>query len=368
MKKILVLLIALLVLTSCGSQQTIKIGFIATVSSTQSQLGIDARNGLEILIQDINDNGGINGKTVELIVKDDKNDEATAAKMHSEFIDEGVSFVIGHMTSNMANTMRLNQSEELMFLSPTVSTEAIKEIDDYIFTLIPYNDEQAKTLGSFIASKSDENLTVAYDTANRAYTENLFIFLKTEYEALGKTIESVVPFNSKEDDLFEVATRVAETTTSQVLFISQASNTAILSQYVKNQMPSAKLYATTWSLTKDLVENGGEAVEGMRIIGLYSPIEYGEKYLEFSDKYEQRFHTLPTFSSVLAYDACDVLLQVIDELNSTDVDKVKQGLINLDDFQGLNEPLDFNEYGDSNRQYIIFKVQDGEFEVDSYEW
>ena len=75
------------------------------LSSKSSQLGVDARNAAQLYINEVNDTGGINGHPVELVVKDDGSDKNKAVLAHNDFNDEGVNYVIGHLTSDMAQTI-----------------------------------------------------------------------------------------------------------------------------------------------------------------------------------------------------------------------------------------------------------------------
>ena len=69
---LLLSILVMLVLTSCTRQQPITIGFVASLTGSTSELGVNGRNGLMIAVEEINAAGGINGRSVEVVVKDDK--------------------------------------------------------------------------------------------------------------------------------------------------------------------------------------------------------------------------------------------------------------------------------------------------------
>ena len=93
MKKIILVLITLTLLTlitACKKETTIKIGFANDLTSVASELGVSSMYGALLAIDDINSSGGINGRKVELIIKDDAGDPLTAVEVDNELIDEGV--------------------------------------------------------------------------------------------------------------------------------------------------------------------------------------------------------------------------------------------------------------------------------------
>ncbi len=70
MGKLIIILIALLFVLSC-SDNTVEIGFKAGLTDILSEEGVSTRNGVILAVEEINDNGDINGKLIEGVIKDD---------------------------------------------------------------------------------------------------------------------------------------------------------------------------------------------------------------------------------------------------------------------------------------------------------
>ncbi|MDX1359158.1 MAG: ABC transporter substrate-binding protein, partial [Clostridia bacterium] len=103
--KIIILTLCLAFLVSCIGREPIKIGFMGTVSGSSNDLGLNALHGLDIAVQKINDGGGINGRPIEVVVKDTMNDKTLAKRVVDEFIEEDIDIVIGEFTSSMMETV-----------------------------------------------------------------------------------------------------------------------------------------------------------------------------------------------------------------------------------------------------------------------
>ncbi|MBI3530937.1 MAG: ABC transporter substrate-binding protein, partial [Burkholderiales bacterium] len=91
-----------LLLTACGPQQPVQIGFIGGLSDRNSDNGQSGLNGVILAVEQFNRAGGLNGRMVELIARDDAQNKETAAKSASELVGAKVEAVIGPFTSAMA--------------------------------------------------------------------------------------------------------------------------------------------------------------------------------------------------------------------------------------------------------------------------
>ncbi|MBN2796069.1 MAG: ABC transporter substrate-binding protein [Clostridia bacterium] len=288
MRKILIMILMFIVLIGC-SEKTIKVGVIADLSTKNSQLGIDARNAVILLVDQVNEKGGINGKKIELIVKDDESNLESAKIQHEDFMSEKVHLIIGHLTSNMAEVMVETNSNELMFIAPSISTDSLTQIDDYILRTSPINSNQAKVLSDYLLKHDIQEFIVVYDLHNKEYTEDLVNKLVESYEDENHHIILKLPYDSSEDALEDVVKKININNDSHILFVSQATDTAFFLQYLRKDNPNFKSYSVSWSMTNDLIQKGGPSVENTIFVGVRIPETETDSYKTFKDTFENRF-------------------------------------------------------------------------------
>ncbi|MGM0427217.1 MAG: ABC transporter substrate-binding protein, partial [Thermodesulfobacteriota bacterium] len=105
-----ILYLCVIIMISAGSlgcdreKEPIKLGFSGCLTGRLSDLGTSGRNGAILAVEQVNEAGGINGRPVELIVRDDRQNKAEALRVDQELMAEGVVAIIGHMTSTMSIT------------------------------------------------------------------------------------------------------------------------------------------------------------------------------------------------------------------------------------------------------------------------
>ena len=357
----LTLVLLFLTLSTCG-KDVIKIGFIGSLTSKNSQLSIDARNAIELGIDQLNRSGGIQGRLLELVVKDDGASEETALLRHNEFAQEDIELVLGHMTSNMANAVMKSQSEHLMFLSPSMGASSLTGIDDYFIRTAPLTDNQAWTFFEIATKLSIKKAVIVYDLMNAEYTENMALYAKEINEERYKIDLTLIPFDSREGEVEQTVSEILEIEDVElVLMISQAVDTALISQKLKSENSEIQLASVSWSMTEDLILNGGRAVEGMYFIGIYTSENASDEKLAFEKSFHEKYQYQPSFICFMAYDAFKVLVKGIENADDINAVAVKESILSLGKIQGLEETFEIDAYGDNNRGYLLHQLINGEF-------
>jgi branched-chain amino acid transport system substrate-binding protein len=101
MKKVVALLLCVLfclaLFAGCAgkSNDTIKVGILGCHTGEYAIYGLAVRNGAELYINKLNEQGGINGKKVELVIYDNKADNAEAVTAFTRMVDAGITALIG---------------------------------------------------------------------------------------------------------------------------------------------------------------------------------------------------------------------------------------------------------------------------------
>lgn len=354
----IVVLLAGLLLSGCA-KAPIKIGFIGDLTSKNSQLSIDARNAVEYAMNQVNEKGGINGRLLELVVKYDQADTAIALKRDKEFLDEGVHFVIGHMHSNMAIAMKHSASDKLLFISPTMGTDTLSFLDDYIIRTAPLNAAQAQIFSEYYLENKLTDLVVVCDLMNGEYTETVANQIEILLSKSNAKPKAIIKYDSRTDDLKNVVDQVLLEKPSTLLLLSQATDSAYFIQGIKKTLPNINAFSVSWSMTKDFIVNGGKYAEGTKFIGVYSPEEESNAYISFAEGFEKVYNYKPSFASVLGADAFQTLylgLKGAKELTPT---HVKQAILATNVIEGLQESFSIDKFGDDTKGYMFFELVNG---------
>ena len=342
---IFLLLIFSFNLIGCSNNKIIKIGFIAQLTGPNAELGVQARNGVILAAEEINDSGGINGRKIELIIYDDLGTEEGAIQGVNKLLDENVIAIIGHVTSSQTiHGLKISNEAKKIMISPTASTNSLSGIDDYFFRVVTSNEVQTKIFAQHVYNKrGHENLAVIYDRDNIGYTETYLNSFKSEYEAQGGIITDAIDFSSSEaPDFSQFIDELKNKTPDALLIISNDFDAALIAQTARIKNWNVPLFSSSWAQTDTLIANGGEAVEGMEIEVVYPQNHNSNRYIDFKNKFSSRFGKNPSFSGSFGYEALNVLSKALSETNGKE-DGLKSALLSIPEYSGLIDDFSFDE-------------------------
>ena len=131
---------------------TIKIGVVGPFSGSSAMVGDTEKKGVELAAKQINENGGINGMTIELIEEDDQQDPKTAVSAINKLVssDEVVAAVGTVNSSCTLAMMDVTENNEIPLVTPISSGVAITDpSNSYIVRLQASDKLQAKAITEY---------------------------------------------------------------------------------------------------------------------------------------------------------------------------------------------------------------------------
>lgn len=360
----LLLICAVFLLTSC-SQTPIKIGLIADLTGRASEIGISGRNGAEIAVEEINEQGGIKGRRINLIVKDDKGFPDEAVKVDQELLEEDILLSIGHFTSGtgIAGIKVFAEAGKLM-VSPTMSSESLTGIDDCFLRVIDSNKKQGEILAdTAINISKNKKIAVVYEKNNAPYTEEVCKYFIQRFEGMGGNIVMYDSFVSSPNvDFDTIVNEICASGADGVLIVAGGLDLAVITQKVKKYNSNIDIYSGAWAMTGDLIKSGGKAVEGLFLPGIYDKNNKNLKCIEFRNKYLAKYGEEPTFASIYSYETVYMIFEALKECNKKyDTLSIKNNIIKLGTFKGIYNDFQIDKNGDTDRGYYLFQVKNAEF-------
>lgn len=357
--------VCILFFTKSIKQEPIPIGFVADLTGNQAELGVQERNGVQLAIDKINAAGGINGKPIELIIRDDLGTPAGAKKADRELIDLGVAAIIGHATSQQTVAgLQITNPARVLLLSPTTSTPNLGGNFEYFFRVYPTFSDSAKGFAKHIyQNRKLSKLGILYDTDNTAYTTTYRKIFADKYLSVGGTIVGDISFSAAAKvDFNSILGELRANNAEGLLLITSDVDAAMIVQRARLLGWQIPLFASAWAQTATLIHNGGQTVEGMEIEQAYALNSQAPDFLDFKKRYQDRFGQLPSFGATFGYEAAMVLTSALQKTNGKS-QGLRQAMLEMKDFKGLIDTFSFNESGDVVRPFYLSVIQDHKFVI-----
>lgn len=355
------LLLLALLPVSCDRPQPIKVGFVAGLSGRVADLGVAGRNGVLLAVEEINAAGGINGRPVELLVRDDEQKPETAKRVMAELLEQKVEVIIGPMTSSMAMVVvPLANAARVPLVSPTVTTTDLSGQDDYFLRVISSTAEYAAKNAQYQYRIGRRRVAAVYDLGNRAYTQSWINHFQSHFERLGGKVVAMETFTSGSTPSFqELSRRLLASKPDSVQIAANAVDAALIAQQLRKLDAKVQLGFVEWAATERLIELGGAAVEGALVDQYLDRNSNSPAYRKFLADYRSRYKLEPGFAGVAGYDATRVVFAALASVPPGG--SLRETILRESLFQGLQQQISIDPHGDASRPTILSVIRQGDF-------
>ncbi|MCK8058447.1 MULTISPECIES: ABC transporter substrate-binding protein [unclassified Fusibacter] len=354
------ILLLILLLVSCKVNDKIEIGFIATLTGTDSNIGIAMRDGLQLKIDEINADGGIGGKMLSLVIRDDKNDHDLIKKINQEFVDQGLLIIFGHELSSKVQAMtEATKDEQVILISPTLSTFEMSGLDDNFYRTITSNFDQGRGLG-MDANAKYSNTLVIYDAKNETFAEGVYQGYSSVFS--GKH-ESYAVTRSLTEVGQEICDIVKKGDYDSVLYILNPNDTMFMSQLLYKNKIRVQIFSSNWGMATNTLDRGGQAIEGAHFVSLLGDLE-NENYRIFRRNYFEKYNKEPEFAAIYAYESGILMYEALRTADNLTYQGIKDRLDHIGTVKGLLSDFTLDAYGDVSRSVFIAVVKEGKLIIE----
>ncbi len=354
---------ALLVLAAgCDDPSPVEVGFIGGLSGRVADLGIGALDGVRIAIEEQNRRGGIGGHPIRLTTEDDRQDPDAARAAFESLADRKVEAIIGPMTSVMAVTLApLADARRVALISPTVTTRDLAGQDDYFLRVIADTRQYAEASAKFHwQQRAIKSFVILSDQVNRAYTDSWAQDFRSAYEALGGKVIQILPFKSgMVGDFGALARQALAAHAEAVLILGNAADAAQICQQIRLLDRTVPLVTSEWAATERFVEMAGPAAEGIFTSQFVDRESEQQPYVAFRRLFLERYQLEPGFAGIAGYDAATVLITALKRRAAGE--NLRDAVLRIGDFQGLQGPIHIDRFGDSWRPTYITVIRNGKY-------
>lgn len=310
------------------SDSTIKIGAIVPLTGQIAAYGTSARNGLNLLQEEVNSKGGVNGKKIKFVYGDDENKPASAVNVGQKLInDDKVSAIIGPLTSTCANSFApIAQRNKIPMVTGTGTNPKITQAGDYIYRTCFIDPFQGTVVAKY-ASKSLKAKTAAilYDNGND-YSKGLAEYFEKSFEALGGKVISSETYNTNDQDFNAQLTKIKPKNPDVLFLPDYYATVGMIAKQARLQGIKATFLGGDGWDSADLFQVGGDAVDGACFSDHYSAKDTSAEVTKFISDYKKKYGRTPDGMAALNYDAGKVLIQCIQKAGKTDGESIKNAL------------------------------------------
>ncbi|HEY1015914.1 MAG TPA: ABC transporter substrate-binding protein [Herpetosiphonaceae bacterium] len=364
---LLALLLILGLLAACGGQsaggEVIKIGFFGPLSGDTATDGTNARNAAQLAINQANANQTIPGKTLELVVYDDKLNPSQAFTDATDLVTKDkVSAVIGGSYS--ATTLKaapVFQQAGVPVVVAYAPHPDITKDKPVMFRVIYTSTVMGKAMVIYgmdkLGYKSFHVLSL-----DNPYGNSIAESVLREIPGRGATLASSQKFTAGETDFADRIAAIAAKPADALILIGNYTECAEIIKQLRAKGVALPIIGGDGLDSPALPELGGAAAEGVVLSTDFSRDDPRPIVKDFIRDFRAAYNNqTPDLVAASTYDAATVLIQAIKRANSSQPQAIRDAIAATTTFEGVTGSITFTPNREVEKTVLFVKVDKGSF-------
>lgn len=360
-----------------GSEK-VRVGVMGPYSGAVAQYGLACRNGSLLCMKQFNEKGGYKGQAVELIVQDEKGDSTEAVNVYNKMVDDGVSVVIGDVTSKPTVAVaQVSVNDNMPCVTPSATTADVIAFGKNFFRATVTDPFQGKVMAGFAHRQGYKTLATIYNNQGdyEAGVEKAFV---EQAQALGLTVASRQGYPEGAVDFNAQLTAILATNPDAIFAPNYyADSGKIVTQARQLGYKGIFLGSDGWAniVGGDQDYASPKDLEGCFYNAAFLVENNDPKVANFVEAYKKEYGEVPSNFCALGYDAalivCDALQKVESKNLTPGSAEFKQAVIDAiaeNKVDGVTGTISFKGTGDPVKATLIISFENGKEKIfDTYE-
>jgi branched-chain amino acid transport system substrate-binding protein len=333
---------------------------IASAAPWDQPYARTVRQGIELAVAEINEAGGIDGRPIEWLTRDDAASGAKAADVAAEFLNNSdVVAVVGHVNSSAMVAAARVYDAGLPAVAVTTSTPDLTGISPWVFRVISSDSVNGIDLARFAERMSFKSAALLYE--NDTYGRGLATAFRRAYR--GRLISAdPIPGDSSADFEPYIAYLKQQRPDAVVMVTVQAPGLALVREARRQQLSAAILGSDGWSG----FDKYADIADGIYVAQPFTATDPRPAAQRFVAAFRSRFGSPPNANAALGYDAMKVVAEAIREVGP-DRRKIRDYLASSAQrppLGGATGPIAFDATGDiRDKPIVMTRVESAQFVV-----
>lgn len=321
----------------------IKFGMLAPFSGSESAFGEYMENGAQLAVNEINADGGVLGRDLELVVEDDACDATTAVAGANKLVTDGITASVGGYCSGATlPTLPIFDEAGIPMVIPAAnSNELVAQQLPGVFLINGTGTQQAQAAVTY-SERIGAQTVAAIDDAT-AYSADLAASFVEQATDAGLDVAFEATITPGENDYSAVATQLANEQPDLAYWTGYYQEGGLIARQAKDAGFDGVFLVGDGSVDAKFAEIAGEGYTD-NVVGTFTQtpdmIEGADQWIA---DYTELAGAAPGPYSTQSYDAVRVMAQAIEDAGSTDFDDIVAGLEGLEDFDTFAGPLTFTD-------------------------
>ncbi len=344
-------------------KKPIKIGAILPLTGNAAQYGQESKEGIDLAVEEINREGGVNQRLIEIVYEDSLGDSAMGVEVYQKLsnIDKIKVYLATLSNVSLSVGPLAQKNKDILFVVGSASP-SIAKTGDFVFKNNIDTGGEATEMAKFahnILSYRKIAILMVNSDAGQTYAQHF----RSVFESLGGEIVFSELYGEEDSDHRTSLSKIKSLQPEAIYIMDRTKGLAdvlIEAEEWDLGIPFLGIYGTESSKLLELV--GKEILEGIiYTTSIYDPDGPDPLMKEFNRKFEEKYGYKAEYFAALGYDNMRMLAEVMKRCDDPEnTICIKDKLFNLY-YKGVTGETSFNEVGNARKPVIFKSVRNGKF-------
>lgn len=346
---------------SCVIENVVPVGVAISLTGAAAGYGESQEKGIELAAKELNAKDGI---TYDVTIEDDQTDPRQAISLFEQFVDDGVSVVIGPtLSTNALQAQPIAQDGGVPVLAVSNTAQGITEQGDYIFRA---SLTEAQVIPQTVAKSHEEfqfdEVVVMYANDD-ALAESGYDAFASALEDEGVEVLDTLTFSKADTDFRSLLTQVQDADPDALVVSSLIEAAIPLVTQAREVGLDVPIIGGNGFNTPQLMADAGAAAEGVVVGAAWNSTSTSPENTAFLEAYEDEYDAPPDQFAAQAYTGMVLIDHAVRATCSATNDGIRDGLADLANIPTVLGDFSINPDRDAEHPAIVQVVEGGKFIV-----
>lgn len=340
---------------------TIQVGVIQPLTGSVAYNGQAFVDGANLALKEINGNGGVLGKQIELIVEDGQCKPANSVNATEKLVQKNqVPVIVGAFCSSAtAAVMPVARKYRIPLVTGVSSKADLTERGNPYFYRAAETDALMAEAFARILAQDLKLKTVAYVGVNDDWGRGSVEEFSHDLSKLG--VESVLTeyFDHGTTDFYTIAAKLRAADPDGVFVAAETQDGSIFIKQMHELGLETKIFGVGSWATADFINLTGEASEGIYAAVPYVSTTDSPRNNAFVEKYKAAYGVMPGKYGAAGYNAINITAAAIERAGSVEPEAIRKALADTH-YEAPNGVYQFTEKGQGyGFDAVLVQIRDG---------
>lgn len=341
-----------------------KVGSFLSLSGPDAQFGADAREGIELAVDEVNKAGGEKGKPLRVVFEDDKSNPQEASNKVLQLIDrDKVIALLGEVASSRMKAGGIVANKKhIPVVSPSATNPDVTKVGPFVFRVCFTDDEQGEAAAIFAARTLKKKKVAILYASDDLYSSGISKVFREQAQKLGLEVVAEKGFLHTETNFTTYLNDLRDAKPDLIYAPVYYSAMVPIARQAKAAGLKGDMFigGDGWD-SFALLDGAGDELEGAVYTDHMAPDIPWPSSQAFLKAYKERFHHDPAANAAMGYDAAKLLADAIGRSKADTPEAIRDAIAETKNFQGASGSITINAERNADKPIVMVQIKGKKF-------